>query len=357
MTGSRKTRVAVVFGGRSTEHAISCVSAGSILGALDPDEYEVVPVGITREGRWVLTSGDPTRLAIEDRRLPEITAAAGDAVVLPADPTANGLIVLDPTDGPARALADVDVVFPALHGAYGEDGTIQGLLEMAGMPYVGRERLRLRRGHGQGVHQEARRRRGHPGRPVRRAARRGDADRGRQGPARPAGLRQAVPRRLVVRHHQGLRLGRPRRGGRHGARRSTRRCSSRPRSSAARSSAGCWRARPAARRRRRCSPRSGWPRRATSSTTSRRSTSTTPASTTSRPTCRTGSTRAGPGVRLPHVHRAGLRRPGPGRLLRHAGAGRLPQRDQHDARLHRRRRCSRGCGPPPAWSTRSWSTA
>ncbi|MEO3744666.1 D-alanine--D-alanine ligase family protein [Plantactinospora sp. B5E13] len=136
MTTPGKTRVAVVFGGRSTEHAISCVSAGGILGALDPDEYEVVPVGITRAGQWVLTDGDPSVFAIADRRLPEVTAAAGSAVVLPADPTGNGLMVLDPTEG-AQALADVDVVFPALHGAYGEDGTIQGLLEMAGIPYVG----------------------------------------------------------------------------------------------------------------------------------------------------------------------------------------------------------------------------
>src|SRR3954447_6078116 len=132
----RKTRVAIVFGGRSTEHAISCVSAGSILSALDPDEYEVVPVGITREGRWVLTNGDPAHLAITDRALPEITNASGSAVVLPADPTGNGLVALDPAEG-ARALGGVDVVFPALHGAYGEDGTIQGLLEMAGVPYVG----------------------------------------------------------------------------------------------------------------------------------------------------------------------------------------------------------------------------
>ena len=136
MTTPRKTRVAVVFGGRSTEHGISCVSAGSILSALDPDEFEVVPVGITRAGQWVLADGDAAQLAITDRRLPEITASSGSAVVLPADPTGNGLLVLDPTDGP-RALADVDVVFPALHGAYGEDGTIQGLLEMAGVPYVG----------------------------------------------------------------------------------------------------------------------------------------------------------------------------------------------------------------------------
>jgi D-alanine-D-alanine ligase len=132
----RKTRVAVVFGGRSTEHAISCVSAGSILSALDPDQYEVVPVGITREGAWVLATGDPSRLSIADRRLPEVTAESGTAVVLPADPTAGDLMVLDPADG-VRSLAGVDVVFPALHGAYGEDGTIQGMLEMAGIPYVG----------------------------------------------------------------------------------------------------------------------------------------------------------------------------------------------------------------------------
>ncbi|HEY7273710.1 MAG TPA: D-alanine--D-alanine ligase family protein [Actinoplanes sp.] len=136
MTTPRKTRVAVVFGGRSTEHAISCVSAGSILAALDPDEYDVVPVGITREGRWVLATGDPVQLSIADRRLPEITASAGAAVVLPPDPTASGLLVVDPAAG-ISSLAGVDVVFPALHGAYGEDGTIQGMLEMAGIPYVG----------------------------------------------------------------------------------------------------------------------------------------------------------------------------------------------------------------------------
>lgn len=128
--------MAIVFGGRSPEHGISCVSAGSVLGALDPDEFEVVPVGITRAGQWVLTSGDPGQLAITARRLPEITAESGTDIVLRADPTGNGLMVLDPTEGP-RALADVDVVFPVLHGAYGEDGTIQGMLEMAGIPYVG----------------------------------------------------------------------------------------------------------------------------------------------------------------------------------------------------------------------------
>ena len=135
MTGER-IRVAVVFGGRSSEHAISCVSAGSVMGALDPEKYEVVPVGITREGAWVLAGSDPRQLSITDGRLPEITSSAGSAVVLPADPTATDLIVLDPAAG-AGSLAGVDVVFPALHGAYGEDGTIQGMLEMAGIPYVG----------------------------------------------------------------------------------------------------------------------------------------------------------------------------------------------------------------------------
>jgi D-alanine-D-alanine ligase len=132
----RKIRVAVVFGGRSPEHAVSCVSAGSVLGALEPDEFEVLPVGITRQGRWVLTSGDRSQLAIQGRRMPEVTDASGQAVVLPADPTGRGLVVLDPADG-VRALGGVDVVFPVLHGAYGEDGAIQGLLEMAGIPYVG----------------------------------------------------------------------------------------------------------------------------------------------------------------------------------------------------------------------------
>jgi D-alanine-D-alanine ligase len=136
VTSPHKIRVAVVFGGRSTEHSISCLSAGSILGALDPDEFEAVPVGITRDGQWVLTDGDPGHLALAGRQLPEITAGSGTSVVLPGDPTGGGLVVLDPGSG-VRALGSVDVVFPALHGAYGEDGTIQGLLEMAGVPYVG----------------------------------------------------------------------------------------------------------------------------------------------------------------------------------------------------------------------------
>ena len=130
----RKLRVAVVFGGRSSEHAISCVSAGAIMAALDPERYEVVPVGITRAGSWVLTDGDVEALQITGRTLPQVDA--GTALVMPGDPTAGGLVVVEPGEG-ARAIGEVDVVFPVLHGAYGEDGTIQGLLEMAGVPYVG----------------------------------------------------------------------------------------------------------------------------------------------------------------------------------------------------------------------------
>jgi D-alanine-D-alanine ligase len=131
---SRRTRVAVVFGGRSAEHAISCVSAGSVLAALDPGRYEVVPVGIARDGRWVLTDGDLSRLAITDGALPEVTG--GTAVSLVGDPAGRGLAVLEAGQAIGR-LTEVDVVFPVLHGAYGEDGTIQGLLEMSGLPYVG----------------------------------------------------------------------------------------------------------------------------------------------------------------------------------------------------------------------------
>ena len=135
MTGmAGKLRIAVVFGGRSAEHAISCVSAGSVIAALDPDRYDVVKVGITPDGGWVLAEPDQ-RLAITDGKLPEVTG--GTAVSLVGDPSGRGLAVLDPGSAIGPAFTGVDVVFPVLHGAYGEDGTIQGLLEMAGLPYVG----------------------------------------------------------------------------------------------------------------------------------------------------------------------------------------------------------------------------
>jgi D-alanine-D-alanine ligase len=131
----RKLRVAVLFGGRSTEHSISCITAGSVLAALDPQRYDVVPIGITREGRWVLASDDPAEFQIHGGELPQVSASDA-SVVLAADPTAPELVVSEPGAVP-RILADVDVVVPLLHGPYGEDGTIQGLLELAGIPYVG----------------------------------------------------------------------------------------------------------------------------------------------------------------------------------------------------------------------------
>ncbi|HJQ85058.1 MAG TPA: D-alanine--D-alanine ligase family protein [Candidatus Binatia bacterium] len=129
MTG--RMRVGVVYGGRSGEHEISLRSAVSVIGALDPARYEVVPIAITKDGRWqsgpdslrVLESAQQSLAALPDH---------GNEVTVPADPTRRGLIPL----GRGRAVR-LDVVFPVLHGTFGEDGTIQGLLELADLPYVG----------------------------------------------------------------------------------------------------------------------------------------------------------------------------------------------------------------------------
>jgi D-alanine-D-alanine ligase len=130
--------VAVVFGGRSSEHAVSCLGAGNVLAALDRDRYEVVPIGIARDGRWVLAPDDPGRLAITGGELPSVEAIAvpGQQIAARLDPATPGLVVTRPGEVP-RSLGEVDVVLPLLHGAYGEDGTIQGLLEMAGTCYAG----------------------------------------------------------------------------------------------------------------------------------------------------------------------------------------------------------------------------
>jgi D-alanine-D-alanine ligase len=135
-SGPGRVRVAVVYGGRSSEHAISCVSAGSILRNLNPVRFDVVAVGITPDGSWRLTNAQPDSLAISDGRLPEVSAASGTELALAADPTRGGQL-LSLGQGAGELLAAVDVVFPVLHGPYGEDGTIQGLLELAGVPYVG----------------------------------------------------------------------------------------------------------------------------------------------------------------------------------------------------------------------------
>lgn len=132
----RRVRVAVVFGGRSSEHAISCVTAGSVLQAIDREKYDVVPIGIATDGRWVLEADDPQRHRITGPgRLPSVD---GDRAPVALAPTSDGtgLVVTEPAATP-RALGDVDVVFPLLHGPWGEDGTIQGLFEMSDVRYVG----------------------------------------------------------------------------------------------------------------------------------------------------------------------------------------------------------------------------
>ncbi len=129
MTG-RKRRVAVLFGGRSAEHEISCVSARSVIDALDPATTEVVPIGITRDGSWHLLPGPPA-LPGETGRMTEIVAAAGAAVELAVESGSSELVAADGSRQP------IDVVFPVLHGPRGEDGAVQGMLELAGVPYVG----------------------------------------------------------------------------------------------------------------------------------------------------------------------------------------------------------------------------
>jgi D-alanine-D-alanine ligase len=134
-----KPRVAVVFGGRSSEHGVSVLTAGAVLRAIDREKYEVLPIGITADGRWALTSDDPERMAIADRDLPavaEIAESDTGGVVMPLDPNSREVTLAEPGQVP-KALGEVDVVFPVLHGPYGEDGTLQGLLELSGVPYVG----------------------------------------------------------------------------------------------------------------------------------------------------------------------------------------------------------------------------
>src|SRR5437016_12895066 len=151
-----KLRVGILFGGRSGEHEVSLLSAASVLNAIDKNKYDVVPIGITQEGRW-LTAGSAERLLqgkppAEARHFragdPEVTPGAavlakGEAVVVPPEPVHRQGGGLVPFEGPALArratdrAINVDVIFPVLHGTFGEDGTIQGLLELADLPYVG----------------------------------------------------------------------------------------------------------------------------------------------------------------------------------------------------------------------------
>jgi D-alanine-D-alanine ligase len=124
----RKLKIAVLFGGRSSEHEVSLMSARSVLSVLDADKYEITQVGITREGRWY-TSTDAI-VALENGKVDGL-----EHVVLSPDPSEQGLYVLRNTQ--YTKLTDIDVVFPVMHGTYSEDGTMQGLLEMADVAYVG----------------------------------------------------------------------------------------------------------------------------------------------------------------------------------------------------------------------------
>ncbi len=130
MSQPRRRRVAVLFGGRSAEHEISCISARSVIDALDPERNEVVLIGISKQGRWHLLSGPPS-LPAESGRMPEVTDGTGSPVELATEGASSELVA---ADGTREA---IDVVFPVLHGPMGEDGAVQGMFELAGVPYVG----------------------------------------------------------------------------------------------------------------------------------------------------------------------------------------------------------------------------
>lgn len=124
-----KTRVAVIFGGRSGEHEVSLLSAASVIEAINKDKYEVIPIGITKQGQW-LTSNDALQV---------LQNGTGEAIPtgLLGDPTKNKLVTFDAKTNEISDLGNIDVIFPVLHGTFGEDGTIQGLFELANIPYVG----------------------------------------------------------------------------------------------------------------------------------------------------------------------------------------------------------------------------
>lgn len=139
---TKRIRLGLLFGGRSGEHEVSLTSAASVLKALDPDKYEVVPIGITREGSWragkaaekLLSQAGPSSLAAE--KLLAAVLKSGKPVIASADPTTPQLVAIHRTSS-ADLNLKIDVMFPVLHGTFGEDGTVQGLLELAGIPYVG----------------------------------------------------------------------------------------------------------------------------------------------------------------------------------------------------------------------------
>ncbi|MGO8786279.1 MAG: D-alanine--D-alanine ligase family protein [Terriglobia bacterium] len=126
---TEKTCVGILFGGRSGEHEVSLQSAASVIGALDSAKYEIVPIGITREGHWRIGSGAAALL-------PQVLER-GEPVTPSVDPAGPKLLSLAPAIPDLHSRPEIDVVFPVLHGTFGEDGTVQGLLELADVPYVG----------------------------------------------------------------------------------------------------------------------------------------------------------------------------------------------------------------------------
>jgi D-alanine-D-alanine ligase len=124
-----------VFGGRSSEHAVSCATAAGVLRAIDRTKYDIVPIGITRDGQWVLAADDPACFELTAGRTPEVEASEAH-VVLPLSTRETSLTVLE-AGQPPRQLGEVDVVLPLLHGPFGEDGTLQGFLELSDVRYVG----------------------------------------------------------------------------------------------------------------------------------------------------------------------------------------------------------------------------
>ena len=134
-----KKRIAVLYGGRADEHPISCVSAAGVLNAIDPERFDVLPIGITKTGQWIVDGPDPRNANLSGKAMPEVTATATSRpVMLDISLGKDGFFAADPHNPTNIApLGHVDAVFPVLHGMYGEDGTVQGLLEMMGVPYVG----------------------------------------------------------------------------------------------------------------------------------------------------------------------------------------------------------------------------
>ncbi len=138
---TQKKNIVVLYGGKADEHSISCISTAGVLNALDTEKFNAIPVGITKQGQWIVGGEDPRNWSLDDSQksgaLPVVEATEGSRRVI-IDPArgSEGFLALD-AQGQVETLGHIDAVFPVLHGPYGEDGTVQGLLEMMGVPYVG----------------------------------------------------------------------------------------------------------------------------------------------------------------------------------------------------------------------------